>query len=161
MNSHQCIIIIFFVLIGGCGKKYKDQGVYSQFPNDGTGLPLPRFDKDFGELLVSLEEEFNAENVQISRPFDFNSVNKPEHWLKVSLLNPEMLQVGDDPFAPFAERVAESTYQHLTNCDKFNKIEISVEYDIEQLLGFNSVISKFLWRDSLKSNSLKSHESRR
>ena len=148
MSDTKWIVLLLLILINGCRNKSQDDGLYKTFPNDGTGLPLPEFDKDFDEIVGALEKEFNAESVRVTRPFDFNSENKPECWLKVSLLNPEMPQVDYDPFTGFAHNVAEWTYAHLTNSDKFNKIEISVE----QTAGtFSSTISKFLWRDSLKS----------
>lgn len=155
MKRSFCILFTFLLFASGCWKKSEPQTPTSQFPSDGTGLPLPRFDTDFDQLLVSMEQEFNADAVRISRPFEFNSENKPEYWLKVSLLNPQISQVGSDPFGLFAQRVAQTTYRHLTNADRFNKIEISVEQDSEDILGFNSVISKFLWRDSLRSDAVR------
>lgn len=144
----SCFIgFILLLAVTGCEKKSKSGSPMRQFPNDGTGLPLPRFDADYDQFLISMEEEFNAEDVQISRPFEFNWNNKPEHWLKVSLVSPDIPQVGDDSFGLFANRVAATVYRHLTNADKFKKLEISVEQNIR---GFNSIISKVIYYENLK-----------
>lgn len=144
MRKSCHIGFILLLLVSGCGNESKTELPRSRFPNDGTGLPLPRFDTAFDQLLVSLEEKFKAEDVQISRPFEFNLNGKPQHWLKVYLLNPEIIQVGDDPFGVFAEEVAATVYRHITNSDKFKKLEITVE---QQVPGFSSVMSKVICHD--------------
>src|SRR5687768_8958286 len=102
---NRFFLLILLLILTGCGTR-SNENVLTEFPNDGTGMPRPQFDKPFTELQVSLRETFDAEKLEISRPYDFagqpynyDSIDLPDYWLKVTLLNPEIPRdVQGDPF---------------------------------------------------------------
>lgn len=143
-------ILFLLISINGCKAKEKEVAERDEFPNDGTGLPIPDFDKSFSQMLALIKDEYVSEDIEISRPYKFDSNNKPECWLKIVVVNPEVLQEGRYSFSVIAERIAKDVYSHLENPDKFGRIEICIRQEVGSVISVNSTMSKLFLRDSLE-----------
>jgi len=144
--------VVLLLLLGtiSCGRNTNDETIKSQLEDDFTGLPVPSFDTGIDELLNILEKRYQAEKVEISRPYEFISgQSAADYWLKISLLNPEIPQQESDSFGQFAKSVSHDVYSHLKNVNKFNKIEISVTQKAGKIVSYSSTISTMIFLDSL------------
>jgi hypothetical protein len=139
---------LLFLTFSACDNSNKDLPRNIQPVTFGSiTFPAPAFDKGFSELLTAYKDKYEAKEVFIGRPVWYTSDEDYKYWLKVEFLNPEL---GSMTFSEFGKEVAIKLLGHLTNADKFEKIEVSVIQKKGFIVTFSSSRNAFFYRDSLR-----------
>ena len=142
------LLAMTLVLLFGCDRPTKKELQKNIQPVTFGAMtfPEPKFDKGLEELLLEYKKRYNAKEVVIGRPVWYTSDKDYKYWLKVEFLNPE---ISTKSFNEFGKEVALGLFGHLTNADKFEKIEVSTVQKEGFIVTFSSSKNAFFYRDSL------------